>query len=42
MSEGLQLSENGPTELSTDIYFWSSAVQEVEIQWEYKGLRQNF
>jgi len=32
MTEGLQLSVNGPTELSTDIYFWPSAVPEVEVQ----------
>jgi hypothetical protein len=40
--EDLQLSENGATELSSDTYFWPSAVPEVEVQLEYKGLMQNF
>jgi hypothetical protein len=42
MTEYLQLYENGPTELSSDTYFWSSAVPDVEVQLEYKGLMQNF
>jgi len=31
MTDNLQLSETGPTELNTDIYFWPSAVPEVEV-----------